>query len=91
MQALEPKDPQDVLDYPVDWADVLALDGDTIQGVVWTFPAGLSKQSEAINGTRSVVWISGGTDGEAYEIGCRMTTGGGRIYDRTFSIVVRQA
>lgn len=91
MQELKPKDPQDVVDYPVEWADVLELDGDTLTSATWTFPEGLTKQADAIAGTQAVVWIAGGTDGERYEISCLVVTAGGRTYDRTFSIVVRQS
>lgn len=86
-----PKDPDDVLDYAIDWSDVLAADGDTIASVAWTFPAGLTKTSEAIDGAQTVAWISGGQDGSRYSVGCRMTTAGGRIYDRTISLSVRQS
>lgn len=86
-----PKDPDDVLDYSIDWSDVLAADGDTIAGVAWTFPAGISKQSESVEGSATFVWISGGQDGSRYAIGCRVTTAGGRIYDRTIALSVRQS
>lgn len=85
------KDPDDVLDYPIDWSDVLALDEDTISTVTWTFPAGITKVSQTEDDTVAVAWISGGTDGVRYSIGCRIQTAGGRIYDRTFELSVRQA
>lgn len=91
MLAFPPKDPDDLLDYPVSWVDVLAADSDAIGSVVWTIPAGLTKTSESIASGVAVVWLSGGVDGTRYEIGCRMTTVAGRIYDRTIELVVRQA
>lgn len=86
-----PKDPDDVLDYSIDWSAVLEADGDTISGVVWTFPDGLTKQSDSVEGSATFAWISGGADGARYSVGCRITTAGGRIYDRTMSISVRQS
>lgn len=91
MLAWPPKDPDDVLDYSIDWTPVLEVDGDTLAGATWDVPDGLTKDSDAIAGAKAVVWISGGEDGVRYEIGCKITTGGGRTYDRTVELVVRQA
>ena len=91
MLAWPPKDPDEVLDYSIDWSEVLAEDEDTIDDVVWSFPAGITKDSQSEDGGLATVWISGGTAGIKYEIGCRMVTAGLRTYDRTVSLSVRQA
>lgn len=91
MNLWPPKDPDDVLDYSIDWSAVLAQDADTIATIVWTVPAPLAKVSQAEAGSVAVVWISGGVDGTRYPIGCRLTTVGGRTYDRTFDLLVRTA
>ncbi len=94
MQAWPAKDPDDVLDYSLDWSDVLAADAnDTIESVAWTIePAGeLTKDSQAEAGAISTIWLSGGEAGTRYEIGCLLTTTGGRTYDRTIELPVRQA
>lgn len=93
------KDPDAVVDYHVAWADWLA--GDTIASVVWTVPAGLTKGTEAVNSgpltldgvsqpanTVATVWLSGGTAGTEYPIGCRITTAGGRTDERSFRVAV---
>lgn len=90
------KDPDDVLDYSIDWSEQLEADGaegypDTISNVVWTVPAPLSKNSQTLGSGIATAWISGGEDGTRYEIRCRITTSGGRTYDRTVSLAVRQA
>lgn len=85
------KDPDDVLDYSIDFSAILEADVDTIASVVWTFPAGLTKDSQGEDAGVAVVWISGGTAGTRYEIGCRLTTVGGRVYDRTAELSVREA
>lgn len=81
------KDPDEVLDYEFDWSARLA--DDTISAVTWTVPAGLTKDSQSVTGAVAVVWLSGGTDGEAYDIGCRVETAGGRTYDETIRLPVR--
>lgn len=91
MQSWPPKDPNDVLDYAIDWNDVLDLDADAIASAVWTFPSGVTMDSQAEATGVTTVWISGGTAGTRYEISCRLTTTGGRTYDRTVTLSVRQA
>lgn len=81
------KDPDEVLDYEVDWTDRLA--GDTIATATWTFPAGITKDSQSETDTAARVWISGGTLGEDYEILCRITTAGGRTMDQTVKIKLK--
>ncbi len=90
------KDPDDVLDFALDWSEQLEADGtvevpDTITTATWTVPAGLTKNSQVEEDGLVTVWLSGGEAGSRYDIGCRIVTGGGRTYDRTISLSVRQA
>ncbi len=90
------KDPDDVLDFSVDWSEVLEADGpvgtpDTIVSVDWTVPSPLTKNSQAEALGIATVWIAGGELGGRYEIQCRLVTGGGRTYDRTVTLSVRRA
>ena len=81
------KDPDEVLDYEVDWSARLGTD--TISSVTWTVPAGLTKEDEAATGDIVSVWLSGGSEGQSYNIGCRVVTSGGRTHDETFVLPVR--
>jgi hypothetical protein len=83
------KDPEAVLDYPVDWSDWLAT-GETISEVVWTVPTGLTKDSQSESGGVAVAWISGGTAGTEYRIECKVTTSQGRTDERSFFIKVTE-
>jgi hypothetical protein len=38
--------------------------------------------------TSATIWLSGGTPGRVYPVRCRVTTAGGGIDDRTFTIEV---
>lgn len=80
------KDPNAEKDYAVDWGPW--LNGDTIQSVTWTVPAGISKTDEEIVGTQAVIWLSGGTAGTTYSIVCRVVTAGGRTDERTVKVKV---
>lgn len=81
------KDPDELLDYEVNWAARLGTD--TISSVTWTVPSGIVKESEAASGAVVAIWLSGGTDGQTYNIGCRVVTSGGRTFDETIALPVR--
>lgn len=83
---LENKDPDDVVDYSIDWSEW--LDGDTIIASSWIVEAGITPDSEAFTTTITTVWLSGGTTGEVYECTNRITTAAGRQRDQTISVRV---
>ena len=90
------KDPDDILDFSVDWSEQLEADGtaeapDTISTVTWTVPAPLTKNSQTEANGIATAWLAGGEAGTRYDIRCRIVTAGGRTYDRTINLVVRQA
>jgi hypothetical protein len=82
------KDPNEVVDYELDWAPRLGT-LDTIATVTWIVPAGIIKDSQSNTTTVAVIWLSGGTAGETYNVVCRITTVGGRTYDQTVSLPVK--
>lgn len=85
------KDPDAKLDYTRDWSAWLAAAGDdTIDTSTWIVPAGLTAGAESQTDTSTTIWLSGGTVGERYSVTNRVTTTGGRIDDRTFTIDIRQ-
>lgn len=89
------QDPDEILDYSVDWRPWLA-DGDVISGV----NVSLSEESMTdlvineplpqFTTTHTTVWISGGTVGETYTVSIRVTTNGGRTGDRSIDITIRE-
>lgn len=82
-----PKDPDEVKDYGIDWA--LLLDTDTISTSTWVLPIGITKDSGTSTTTSTTIWLSGGTAGESYSILNRITTAGGRTYDRTVKLKMK--
>lgn len=80
-----PKDPDAVLDYPINWAPYLA-GGDTITDAVATAEAGLTVDSTEFTTTTTTAWLSGGTDGTKYLVTTHITTAEGREDDRTIEI-----
>ena len=82
------KDPDEILDFEVDWTSRIGA-SDTIASVTWTVPGGIAKTSQNLAGKVAAVWLSGGTDGQSYNVGCRVVTTGGRTYDETIVLPVR--
>lgn len=84
---LEPKDPDAVLDYRVDFA--LWLAGDTIATVEFFVADGVVViDSSSHDATSATVWLSGGSAPSA-RLTCRITTAGGRATDKTFTVRIR--
>lgn len=90
---LPPKDPQDVLDYAVDFTNLLES-GETIAThVVAITPAGLTLDSSSTTvDEKSVVFIvSGGDVGVTYAVTVTIQTTGGsqaRTFERTCLLTV---
>jgi hypothetical protein len=88
-------DPDATLDYAVDWTSWLAA-GETISSVVWDVPTGLTEESapggwsEPDANNARTVWLSGGTAGTDYTVGCEITTSVGRVDERSIIIEARQ-
>lgn len=81
------KDPDDILDYSINWGDWLG--SDTISAVDWIVPPGMTMQSSEFTTTVTTIWVSGGVDGVTYSIVCRITTAAGRQVDRTVNLKVK--
>lgn len=82
------KDPDEVLDYSIDWS--ARLGADTISTSAWSVVSGTVV--EGVNNktdTVTTVWLSGGTVGENAEIHNRIVTAGGRTMDQTVYLRVR--
>lgn len=91
LDILEPKDPNDEVDYAVNWTRYLTRVGDTIQSSTWpNFPDGITKLSDTHDGMRAVIKLGGGTPG-TYRLTNRIvTTPGARQRDKTITIHVKE-
>jgi hypothetical protein len=81
-----PIDPEDELDYTMNFAGILGAD--TIASVLWSKTGDI----EIITGSNTnttntaTVWLRNGVVGEVYTITARVTSAGGRIIERSFRI-----
>jgi hypothetical protein len=81
------KDPNEVLDYAIDWSQRLA--GDIIDTSTFTVPTGIVMNSQSKTNTMTTVWLSGGSEGVSYDILNRIVTNGGRTMDQTVELRVK--
>lgn len=96
LNPLDPKDPNDIIDYAVNWAKWLRP-GDEIISSTWTVESGLNKIADPTTDvmdpftpTIATVWVAGGTDGTDYAALNRITTTQGRQRDKTITIRVQE-
>lgn len=93
-QFTDPKDPTEVLDYTVSFANELAgrLVGgadDTILTHLVVPDSGITLDSSSHDDSSVEFWVSGGTAGVGYEFEVTITTLGGRTYNRSVKIKVK--
>ena len=81
------KDPDDVLDFVIDWSQWLG--DDTIAASTWIMPSGITENSSQFSNTTATIWVAGGTDGTLYSITNRITTASGRQRDQSVTLPVQ--
>jgi len=84
------KDPDAILDYTIDWGPNWLSDGETISTSTWIVPANITEDSDSNDDTTATIWLSGGVEGESYDITNRITTSAGRQDDRSFQLIMCQ-
>lgn len=83
------KDPAALLDYTFDWS--AWLNGDSITGATASVePNGLTLEGVTYDPTTVTVWLSGGTEGQTYTVGCQINTSGGRADHRSMTVEVKR-
>ena len=78
------KDPDETLDYIVNWATHLG--SDTISSSSWDAETGITVDSDTNTTTTATVWLSGGTLGEFYLVTNTIVTDGGRTLEQSIRI-----
>lgn len=88
------KDPNEILDYTIDFAALLDTANDeAIASVTWSvsgegLTVGTGEYAAANDDTSATVWLSAGTVGTTYSVTCRATTDAtpARIFERSISV-----
>lgn len=84
------KDPNEVLDYEIQWSPRLRSDTISTSTFSLTTANGLAINSQSNTTTTSTVWLSGGTVGGTAVINCRITTAAGRTMDQSVSLEIAE-
>lgn len=84
-------DPDERLDFTVDWADWLAQ-GDTIQASTWTVtPSGtVALDGESVSAAAATVFMSAARFGDLYRLTNRIVTAQNRTGERSLAIRCEQ-
>lgn len=84
------KDPNEVLDYQLNWARRLA-EGDAIASSTWIVDEGdVVVDSDDFTDEKTTVWLSGGAVDTRCKLTNRVTTEGGRTMDQSVIIRIRE-
>lgn len=91
MATLFQKASTSTLDYTMDWSAWLT-GSEVIASSEWTYPDGITIDSDSFTNTTAVANISGGTDGEVYLIKNKITTDStpAKVDTRTFNIYIAE-
>lgn len=82
------KDPDSTEDFAFNW--VADLDGDTISTSSFTLPDGLTEVSSTNSAYATQIFVSGGSLDRTYRIVNSIVTAGGREFDKTIRLYVRE-
>ena len=99
-----PKDPDETLDYTVDWTRFLRA-GETISSVAWyindasgvkqAVTSGSTVNAIAVaqtgsTGTTATIYLSGGTNNTQYTIFCAVTLSSGVVAERSITLSIKE-
>jgi hypothetical protein len=95
MLAWPPKDPNDKLDYSLDWRTQRLVVGDNISASEWFTDSAGSPQdlvidSDDFDADVTTVWLRAGVAGTTYIVTNRVTTDAGRIMDQSVKLKVKE-
>lgn len=86
------KDPNEVLDYVMDWSARLA-DDDEITASSWTIApvtaSPLTADSNSFTASSATIWLSGGLLGTKYTLTNRVVTDDGRTMDQSVTLKIK--
>ena len=88
MAAWPDKDPNDKLDYTIDWSAALT-EGDTIVASEWTISEELVFSNMSFDTTKTIVWLAEGVEGVKYTLTNKVTTFAGRVIERSVLLKVK--
>lgn len=87
MKTWPAKDPDEELDYEIDWSPRVGTDA--IATSTWIVPTGITSADGSNDDTTTTIWLSGGTVGTTYTLTNRIVTDAGRTMDQSVKIKIK--
>ena len=84
------KQPNEVIDYDVDFTDWFADRADTPSAYVVTADIGITVVGSARTGNVIKIILAGGTTGTRYKVQTRLTTTAGLVKEAEFTVAVKE-
>ena len=87
------KTPGAIVDYKINWDLILAKSNpvDTINSSSWTTSGTYTIDSDSHTDSQTTVWVSGGTLDDFSKLVNTVTTTGGRTYQASIEISIKEA
>lgn len=83
------KDPDENLDYIIDWTSRTANDRITASSFILSSNTGLTMGANSYTNTTATVWLSSGTSGKQAKVTNRVTTFSGRIFEESIYLPIK--
>ena len=83
------KDPDEVLDYIVDWSSRTSNDHISNSAFTLSANSGCSIVANSFSNTLTTVWLMGGTNGKQVKVTNRIETVGGRTFEEAVILIIR--
>ena len=86
-----PKDPDEILDFHVRWVNRIDEDDEIVSSTFTLVDedSTVGIDESFIDGTTTIMWLSGGVDGESCSILNRINTLNGRRMDQTLVVKIK--
>lgn len=85
----DPKDPDDIDVFTLDWSPRLTAPEAIVLNTWVSTPTGLTHGAVSASTNMSTIFLSGGVDGEIYDLTNTITTTTGRKLDQTVRLPVK--
>ena len=84
------KDPDEVLDYSIDWSARMANDSIVASSFIVAPGANVAIVANSYSNTMTTVWLAAGTAGRVAKVTNHVVTAAGREFDQSVSLTIQQ-
>jgi hypothetical protein len=84
------KDPDAILDYQVDWSELLDQVSDYIVSAAVSADTTITVHAQTFTSASHTIWLRGGTVGTRSRVRSKIWTQGGRVDERSITVLTRE-